>query len=54
MKTILSLICAASIFAAGCVAYTKPMAAGGEVEVAGGPPPLIAEDAPPSPGAGYV
>jgi hypothetical protein len=48
------LICAASVFIGGCVAYTTPVGAGGEVEVAGAPPALIAEDIPPSPGAGYV
>lgn len=52
----LSLVWAASLFTCGCVVYPNaPVATvGTEVDVAGEPPALIAEDTPPCPGAGFI
>jgi hypothetical protein len=50
------LVSAQLILLAGCVAYRgEPvMAMGTTVEVAGPPPPPVAEVIPPSPGASYI
>ena len=54
--TMLSLVWAASLFNCGCVVYPSgPVATvGAEVDVAGEPPALIAEDVSPCPGVGFV